>query len=107
MTYALTLVKGKPGKREETRSFLQKLLSTDDFHRKQGVRIEKVFISFGWPDFVVLMSGNNVELIKHAIVVIREELEKNGDSVDTSTIICTTQESIEEKKREWVRSTTE
>lgn len=105
MTYGLVLVKGKSARREGTLSFLEKLAKDSEFTRTHGVKIEKLFISFGWPDFVLLMNGENVELIKHGIVVIRELLEKNGDSVDTSTIICTTQSSIAEKKREWAKAT--
>jgi hypothetical protein len=97
-------VKGEPGKREETLSFLQKLSNDDGFRNDQGVKIEEIFISFGWPDFIIMMSGSNVELLKNAIVVLRDLLEKNGDSINTSTIICTTQESIEEKRREWAKS---
>jgi hypothetical protein len=97
-------VKGEPGKREETLSFLQKVSNKRELQRKHGVNIEQIFISFGWPDFIIMMSGKNVELLKNAIVILRDMLEKNGDSINTSTIICTTQESIEEKKREWLKS---
>ena len=98
-------MKGKPARREDSLSFLEKLSKDEAFTKEHGVTIEKLLISFGWPDFVVLMKGENAELIKHGIVALRELLEKNGDSVETSTMICTTQESIEEKKREWAMAT--
>jgi hypothetical protein len=100
MTYALTLVKGISSKREETLNQLNQLKNSPDFKRKTGIDIREVFISFGWPDIILLMKGNNVELLKSAIVELRSYLENNHtDIIETSTIICTTTEEIIKKKK--------
>jgi hypothetical protein len=101
MTYALVLVKGKAVQREDSLSFLEELSKDTKFSEETHVKIERIFISFGWPDFVLLLKSENVELIKHAIVVIRDLLAKNGDTIETSTLVCATQEEIEEKRRKW------
>ena len=101
MTYALVLVKGKSTARRESLSLLDKLTQDKDFSEKNKVKIVKVFISFGWPDIIVVMRARNVELIKNAIILLREKLSKKGDCVDTSTIICTTSKELKSKKEEW------
>lgn len=101
MTYAITLIKGEPAKRKNTRAFLEKLMNDENFHKENGVKIEKIFLCFGWPDLVLLLRGENVELINHALINIRRSLEENGDNVETSTLICTTKETLEKKRREW------
>ena len=106
MTYGLILVKGVPQRREITRALLEGLAGNDDFRRSTGVEIEKVLISFGWPDFILLMKSDNVELIKHAIVTIRDRAAASGDNVETSTIICVTQEEIDKKIGEWANRST-
>lgn len=105
MTYAICMIKGLPEKRERTREFLEKTSKTDSL-KSIGVSVPSVFVSFGWPDFVVILEAENVELIKEAIVRLREDLQKNEeieDTISTSTIICTTQEEIN-KKMEKFRS---
>lgn len=101
MTYAITLIKGEPAKRERTRSFLEKLMNDRDFSKENGVTIEKVFLCFGWPDLVVFSRGENVELINRALIIIRRNLQENGDNVETSTLICTTKEAMNKKREEW------
>jgi len=101
MTYALTLVKGRPEKREETLSFLESLIGNPEFEKNSGVTMERVFISFGWPDFVLLLRSENVELIKFGIVYMRDVVAKTGDNLETSTIICATEDEIREKRRVW------
>ncbi len=101
MTYALVLIKGKGSQRESSLSLLEKLAEDAEFSKNNRVKIEKVFVSFGWPDVVLLIRSANVELIKHAIVLLRDKLAKNGDDVDTSTIICTTTKEIKKKRRSW------
>ncbi len=103
MTYAITLIKGESAKREKTRSFLEKLKDDNGFHKNNGVTIERVFLCFGWPDLVLLLRGENVELINHALINLRRDLEANGDNIETSTLICTTKGALEEKKKEWAR----
>ncbi|MEM2940284.1 MAG: hypothetical protein QW304_01865 [Thermoproteota archaeon] len=103
MTYALILAKGRPGKREETLAFLNDLKKDQDLKKDYGVVIEKVFISFGWPDFILLVCSENVELIKASIVAIRDRVSKNGDNLETATIICTTEDEIREKINRAVR----
>jgi hypothetical protein len=105
MTYALSLVKGIPKEREKTLALLLKLkedtLSREQFRTKTGTSLEEVYISFGWPDFILLMKSANIELLKTAIVELRELVDNNGDNIETSTIICTTQRELEDKKKEW------
>jgi hypothetical protein len=48
----------------------------------------------------VIFKARNVELIKKAIVLLREELYKNrkiNDKINTSTLICITKEESEKK----------
>jgi hypothetical protein len=104
MTFALTLIKGKSTQREPSINLLTQLSKDRTFAEENGVTIENVFISFGWPDMILLLKGNNVELIKNSIVVIRNKLASNGDDVDTSTIICTTQDEINQQLRDWAKS---
>jgi hypothetical protein len=101
MTYALTLIKGKSTCREDSLSLLRELSKGDTFAKGNHVTIEQVYVSFGLPDFVVVLKSENVELIKHAIVVIRKALAEKGDDVDTSTIVCATPEELEQKVGKW------
>lgn len=101
MTDAITLIKGKIGLRDETLRFLTEL-------QKRGlsnkVTIQKCYVSFGWPDFILLLNGKNVELIKNAIIEIRDLVnEETGDNLETSTIICTTQKEIEDEKNKMLK----
>src|ERR687895_1039565 len=99
MTYALTLVKGMPQKREKTLSLLTKLKDDKEFKEKSGVEIRNLFISFGWPDIILLMKANNVELLKSSIVELRDIIAKSHrDNIETSTIICTTPDDINRSK---------
>lgn len=101
MTYGLILIKGSSEKRRDTRLLLQELSKANDFERSTGVKIEKVLISFGWPDFILLVKAENVELIKHAIVTIRGLATKKGDTIETSTVICVTQQELDKKRKDW------
>lgn len=104
MTYGLILIKGKSGKREATLSSLQKMKKSKySKTHLAGVQIEKVFLSFGWPDFLILMRGKNIEQIRYAINVIRQEIAKHGDFIETSTIVCSTPEEMKEKREEWAK----
>jgi len=103
VTYAITLIRGKPKERRDTQSLLQTLAKNPEFVKKTGVEISHVLISFGWPDFVLLLKANNVELLKRAIVTLRREAEKKGDEIETSTLICTTQQEINKKREEWAK----
>jgi len=94
MTYAMTLVKGETGKREDTLEYLLKLKDqVDPFGNT--VKIDRCLISFGWPDFVLLLRGENVELLKGAIIELRDlVLKKFENNLETSTIICMDQDEI-------------
>lgn len=101
MTYALILVKGKSHLRDKTLKLLSDLKDNELFEKNNNVDIVEVFISFGWPDIILLIKGKNVEVIKLAIVRIRDRVFRNHkDTVETSTIICTTLKEIEKVKRE-------
>ncbi len=101
MTYAFVLIKGKSTARDNSLSYLESLVGNEEFVKEYKVNVDKVFISFGWPDLIILLKSENVELIKNSIVGIRDKLSSNGDSVDTSTIICTTSQEIKDRKKEW------
>lgn len=105
MTYAITLVKGNPKERGTTHLILESLAKDPAFKKKTGVEIQEVFISFGWPDFVLLLQGDNVELLKNGIIALRDEVAKKGDEIETSTIICTKQDEINRKNKEWSKLT--
>jgi hypothetical protein len=93
MTYAITLVKCATGEREHVLKILLELKKGEFYKGK--VSIDKCYISFGWPDFILVFRGENVELIKATIVDIRAIILKGERShLETSTIICTTQEDI-------------
>jgi hypothetical protein len=97
MTWAITLIKGQSQKREEILDYLDGLTKQDDPF-KNGVIVKVCYISFGWPDFVVLLNGNNVELLKDSIVKIRNEIydSKMADNIETSTIVCTTKDEVKD-----------
>ena len=98
MTFAICMIKGLPEKREATHAFLEDMFETKTLESK-GVKMSQLYISFGWPDFISILEADNVELIKNAIVDLREELKNNEikDKISTSSIICTTQKEIKEK----------
>jgi len=104
MTYGLILIKGKSEKRAVTLDRLQKMKSSE-FSKTSlaGVQIERIFLSFGWSDFLILMRGKNIEQIRYAINVIRQEIAKHGDFIETSTIVCSTPEEMRKKREEWAK----
>lgn len=101
MTYAIALIKGSPHERDTTHALFVDLQKSLKFYKETGVKIKDVFISFGWPDFVLLLEGENVELLKQAIVTIRSKAKKNGDKIETSTLICVKQDEIVKKSKKW------
>jgi len=102
MTYAITMMKGIPTYRENTLTVLTNLENDGSFYRTTGVSIESVFVSFGWPDFILLLKSENVELIKEAIIKLRQDLEiETKDIIETSTIICSDLEEIQKKKKDF------
>jgi len=101
LTYALTLIKGKTGKREHTISLFNSLKKDPNFAKDNGVEIKELFISFGWPDIILLLKSENVELIKRSIVTLRDKAAMIGDDLTTSSIICTTQEEMDIKLKKW------
>lgn len=101
MTYALILVKGKTEKRIPTLKFLDKISKGNDFKEETGTSIERILLSFGWPDFILMLKSENIEQLRNAIGTLRNELASHGDYVETSTIICSSLSEMREKKREW------
>lgn len=101
MTYGLVLVKGKSEKIDSTLKALQKIAKEGNVDGESGAQLVNVFLSFGWPDFVLMLKAKNIEQIRYAIGAIRERLEKHGDYIETSTIICSTSEELKEKRKEW------
>ena len=106
MTYAITLIRSKSGARDDMLKYLlnlkdkTNLLSLLKLNREINldedcISIEECFISFGWPDFVLLLRGNNVELLKYAIIEIRNNAKTD---LETSTIVCTTDKELDEIK---------
>ena len=103
MTYALTLVKGKTQKRDLTLEALIDMKKGTNLHKESGAWIENVFLSFGWPDFVLVLKAKNIEQIRRAIGIIRTKVATHEDYIETSTIICSTPEEIKEKRKEWAK----
>jgi len=102
MTYAIAMMKGIPVYREKSLNYLSKLENNKDFYEQTGTSLECVFVCFGWPDFIILLKSENVELIKEAIVKLREDIKREiEDNIETSTIICSTLEEIEKRKKEF------
>jgi hypothetical protein len=106
MTHAITLVKCASGRREDALKIMLDLKRERDLKEKQKapdrdtVIINECYISFGWPDFVLVLDGDNVELLKKAIVDIRTEVfRRKGGHLETSTIICTTELEIQNAKK--------
>lgn len=102
MTYAIILVKGRPKYRETSNQFFQSIQNDPEFFKRTGVKIVEIFISFGLPDFVLILQGSNVELLKGAIIALKNEAIKNGDELETTTIICSKQEELKEKNVNWM-----
>ena len=99
MTYALILAKGISKKRDLTLSKLIKLKDDKTFFSNTKTKIEQVFVSFGWPDIIILLKADNVELLKNSIIKLRAIVSKHGDNLETSTIICTTLAELESKNK--------
>jgi hypothetical protein len=103
MTYGICLIKGLPEKRDDTRKFLEKLAKSGELEKKFKTNIfgGKVFISFGWPDIIIIFEAKNVELIKAVVIYLRDRVStETGDKIGTSTLICTTEEEKEKIVRE-------
>lgn len=108
MTYAIVMIKGESKRREDTLKFLSNLKNNkkkaNELEKKTGTKIGEILISFGWPDFILLLRGSNVELLKETIVylknLIQDEVE---DTVETSTIVCATPEEIEKAKKDLIK----
>lgn len=63
---------------------------------KYGVVVEGFVESFGWPDFVVVLSGTNIELIKASVLMLREMC----GGAHTSTYIGASEDEIVHKVEE-------
>lgn len=89
MTIGLILVRSNPGRREHSLSGLEEIQGDKKFQKQNGFLIKDIYVSFGWPDFVIMLDAKNVARIKNGIVKIRKRLlDDCGDGVETSTIIC-------------------
>jgi len=95
------LIKGITEKREQSILLFDRLKNDPEFQRKYGVSIDKILISFGWPDIILILKSENVELIKRAIVVLRKKAADIHDDITTSSIICTTREEMDKKIKKW------
>lgn len=107
MTYALVMIRGKPDKLEGTQQYLEELMQNpkkEELKNTLSTEVQKVFISFGWPDFIILIHSANAELIRQSVIYIREGVKVHDDSIDTTTVICTTTKELEKKREEWVAS---
>jgi len=70
---------------------------SEQFAKETGCKVDQVFISFGWPDFIVLVKSENIEKAKNAIVYLRNLLSrKAGDNCETSSIVCVKKRDIDE-----------
>ncbi|MBU7048045.1 MAG: hypothetical protein HXS54_16545 [Theionarchaea archaeon] len=104
MTYGIVLLKGRPEKRDDTETLLSNLKDDKEFCQKYDVAIEEVFKCFGWPDFVVIFRTINIERMMQALVDIRRRAhESHEDLLETTTLVCTTRDESESKKKEFSR----
>jgi len=83
------------------KSVLYELQEDTSFQEEQGFVIEKVMLSFGWPDFILFVHSNNVELIQNCIIALQSKIEEIDDCISTSTIIGTTHNELIAKQEEW------
>jgi uncharacterized protein with GYD domain len=104
MTYGIVLLKGRPERRNDTESLLSNLKDDKEFCQEYDVRIEEVFKCFGWPDFVVIFRTKNIERMMQALVEVRSRAyESHEDLLETTTLVCTTMDESESKKKEFSR----
>lgn len=94
-------MKGIPNKREELFNILNDIKENGDFQDRNGIKIEEIFMSFGWSDFIILLKSNNVEMIKISINELSKLTNVEGNNIATSTIICSTLDEFKEKQEEW------
>jgi len=106
MTYALIMIKGLPQTRLALKDYLNELQKDDKFQKKNGFEIQNVLLSFGWPDYIILVHSSNVELIQNCIISLQSKIEEIDDCISTSTIVCTTHEELENKQKEWAEINT-
>lgn len=95
MPRATVLLNGKDWR--ATRSALERLSKNRDSPLTDwGVIVEGFTECFGWPDFIVTLWGANVELIKSAIIILRDEC----GGAYTSTYIGVTEDERKQKGEE-------
>jgi len=90
MPRAVVMIRGSPDSALEIDQKLQRLLFDPGFIQKTGCVVETYFRSFGWPDFVAALWGPSLDLIRAAVIEIRERCRhgKNGSICpSTSSIV--------------------
>lgn len=94
MLYGIVLIKGLVGEMEYTHDFLRDMMEKKILEEK-NVEMREVLLSMGWPDIVILLRAEKTEYIQEAISYIKKmlkEREEHADLIETSTIICITEE---------------
>jgi len=102
MPVGYVMIKGQAKYREDILRYLQSLINNREFTRKSGGIVRDVVATFGWPDFIVAIYSTNIELIKNAIVLIRDMMESLIENVqiETSTIVGVSSYEVEEKRKD-------
>jgi len=94
------MIRTASGKREKVLDILRQFRLYPRFTMSQGTVITSVTPVFGWPDFIMILRANNLELMKSTIVNLRILLESRGHKIQTSTIVGTSEEEIEYRQIE-------
>ncbi|MGA2522515.1 MAG: hypothetical protein ABSF65_00010 [Candidatus Bathyarchaeia archaeon] len=94
MPYAVTYLRIGSSSSELASESLEKFSESAEL-KNLHVEIEKILLSFGYPDFIIIIKGPNLELLKNGLLLIRDYLNKRGiKEVETSTIVGLTIEEM-------------
>jgi hypothetical protein len=100
LPYAVTFIKIESASHDLVSSSLSEVsknIKLNELH----VEIQLVLLSVGYPDFILILRGPNIELLKKALLFIRNELGKKGvKGVETSTVVGLTIEEMALKEYE-------
>jgi len=102
MPVGYVMIKGQAKHLESILKYLESLIGNREFTEKSGGIVKDVVATFGWPDFIVTVYSTNLELIKGAIVLIRDMMESLIENVqiETSTIVGVSSYEVEEKRND-------
>lgn len=100
MPHAIVYIRSNTENRELLLSEFKKL-SDDPTLKQLNITIENVLVSFGWPDYIlVLDSKGGLDSLKESILFIRNLFSKAGVPIETSTVIGLSLEEVALKDKE-------